>query len=242
MGNKILQNCGDILIIEGKSSKKVRHRYYYVGHFEGYNRKIYFRLDSAKYGNVSNPDKKDEYGFICDETNVDKHIYFVWKNMERRCYDPKCPVFNMYGEKGVTVSEDFKVYSNFKGWYEETSNGDYSLEIDKDCKSYILGVPKTYSSDTCILIPSEINSFISTIGKGVYLTQHNTYCVRLRRRFTKINRNFRTLEEAITYKKNKDIEYLNILVEKHPLTIDNFNIIKRYVEIFEYPSNILRST
>lgn len=50
------------------------------------------------------------------------------------------------------------------------------------------------------------------------------------------------LEEAITYKKNKDIEYLNILVEKHPLTIDNFNIIKRYVEIFEYPSNILRST
>lgn len=63
-----------------------RNRYYYTGHFEGYTRRLYFRLDSAQYGNVSNPDKRDEYGFICDEPITDKHIYNVWKNMERRCY------------------------------------------------------------------------------------------------------------------------------------------------------------
>lgn len=226
------------MVIESKSTKKVRNKYYYVGHFEGYNRKLYFRLDSAQYGNVSNPDRKDEHGFICDEPITNHHIYNVWKNMERRCYDPKCLAFNTYGAKGVIVSEDFKVYSNFRRWYEENSKGDCSLEIDKDCKSLILGIPKIYSSDTCILLPPEINTFISTIGKGIYLTSYNTYCVRLRRRFLRVNKNFKTIEEAITYKKSKDIEYLSILIGRYPTSIENYNLVKRYVEIFEYPSNI----
>ena len=238
MENKILQSCGDVLVIEGKSTKKVRSRYYYVGHFEGYSRKLYFRLDSAQYGNVSNPDKRDEYGFICDESNTDKHIYNIWKNMARRCYDPKCPAFNTYGARGVTVSEDFKVYSNFRRWYEENNDRNCSLEIDKDCKSLVLGIPKIYSPNTCILLPPEINTFISTIGKGIYLTQHNTYCVRLRGRFLKINKNFKNFEEATAYKKSKDIEYLDILVSKYPISIENYNMVRNYVEIFEYSSNI----
>ena len=92
-----------------------------------------------------------------------------------------------------------------------------------------------------ILWCNKIITFISTIGKGIYLTSHNTYCVRLRRRFAKVNRNFKTLEEAIAYKKDKDMEYLNILVEKYPLSVDNLNIVKKYVEIFEYSSDICRS-
>ena len=40
MEDKILQSCGDVLVIEGKSTKKVRNRYYYTGHLrdtpEGY--------------------------------------------------------------------------------------------------------------------------------------------------------------------------------------------------------------
>ena len=34
MKTRILQNCGDYLIIDRKSEKKVRNRYYYEGHFE----------------------------------------------------------------------------------------------------------------------------------------------------------------------------------------------------------------
>lgn len=164
-----------------------------------------------------------------------------WKNMERRCYDPKCTAYSTYGAKGIIVSEEFKIYSNFRRWYEENGDSSHSLEIDKDCKPLILNIPKIYSSNTCILLPPEINTFISTIGKSIYLTSHNTYCVRLRRRFAKVNRNFKTLEEAIAYKKDKDMEYLNILVEKYPLSVDNLNIVKKYVEIFEYSSDICRS-
>lgn len=238
MENKILQNCGDVLVIEGKSTKKVRNRYYYVGHFDGYDRKLYFRLDSAQYGTVSNPDKRDENGFICDESNVNRHIYNVWKNMARRCYDPKSFAYDTYGGKGVTVSDDFKVYSNFRNWYEKECMGNYSLELDKDCKSFILGLHKTYSPDTCILLPPEVNVFISTIGKGIYLTPRNTYCVRLRRKFLKINKNFKTLEEARNYKRNEDMKYLDILMKECPLSIENYKLIKKYVEVFRYESDI----
>lgn len=62
----------------------------------------------------------------------------------------------------------------------------------------------------------------------------------VKRKFAKVNRNFKTLEEAVAYKKDRDMEYLNTLVEKYPLPIDNLNIVKRYVEIFEYSSNICR--
>lgn len=93
----------------------MRNRYYYTGHFEGYNRRLYFRLDSA------------QYGFICDESITDKHIYNVWKNMERRCYDSKCPAYSTYGAKGITVSEEFKMYSNFRKWYVEIFK--YSSDI-----------------------------------------------------------------------------------------------------------------
>lgn len=238
METRILQNCGDYLIIDGKSEKKVRSRYYYEGHFEGYSRTIYFRLDSAQYGNVSNPDKRDEYGFLCDEDVVDSNIYFVWKNMARRCYDKRCQAYPNYGGIGVTVSEEFKTYSNFKNWYIQESGGNRFLELDKDCLSYLSNVPKVYSRDTCILIPPELNTFISTIGKGIYLTKSNTYCVRLRRRLKRVNKNFKTYTEAVDFKKETDIEYLELLLTNYDLPINIKNIIREYVKVFEYSSDL----
>ena len=238
METRILQNCGDYLIIDGKSEKKVRSRYYYEGHFEGYSRTIYFRLDSAQYGNVSNPYKRDEYGFLCDEDIVDSNIYFVWKNMARRCYDKRCQAYSNYGGIGVTVSEEFKTYSNFKNWYIQESGGNRFLELDKDCLSYLSNVPKVYSRDTCILIPPELNTFISTIGKGIYLTKSNTYCVRLRRKLKRVNKNFKTYTEAVDFKKEADIEYLELLLTNYDLPINIKNIIREYVKVFQYPSNL----
>lgn len=237
MINKIKQNCGDVLIILGKSDKKVRNRYYYKGYFEGYTKIINFRLDIAQKGNVKNPDKPDKYGFLCDEKNTNSHIYYVWKNMERRCYYPECSHYYLYGGKGIKVSSEFKTYSKFKNWYINNSNGDFSLELDKDCKCIVDNIPKIYSSETCILLPPEINTFISTIGKGIYKTKSNTYCVRLRRVYKKVNKNFKTLSEAIIYKKAEDMSYIKILIDKHSLTEETKKYLKKYVEIFEYTSN-----
>ena len=238
MKTRILQNCGDYLIIDRKSEKKVRNRYYYEGHFEGYSRTIYFRLDSAQYGNVSNPDKRDEYGFLCDEKVVDSNIYFVWKNMARRCFDKKCQAYPNYGGIEVTVSDEFKTYSNFKNWYIQESKGDSSLELDKDCLSYLHNIPKVYSKNTCILIPHELNTFISTIGKGIYLTKSSTYCVRLRRKLEKVNKNFKTYTEAVEFKRKRDIKYLELILNNYDLPINTKDIIRKYVKVFKYPSNL----
>ena len=150
-GQKFLQNCGDYLIIDKKSDKKERTRFLWEAHFEGYSKKLYVRQDNFSKGNVHNPEKPDKYGFLCDEEYIDKNIYFVWKNMARRCFDKKCQAYPNYGGIEVTVSDEFKTYSNFKNWYIQESKGDSSLELDKDCLSYLHNIPKVYSKNTCIL-------------------------------------------------------------------------------------------
>lgn len=231
MIDKILQNCGDYLIIDKKSNKKVRHRYYYEGHFEGYNRILYFRLDTAQKGKVDNLDKRDDFGFLCDVPVDNSHIYFVWKNMERRCYYKDDSGYSNYGAKGITVSEEFKTFSIFRDWYINNQYGNFDLELDKDCKSVNLNIPKIYSKDTCILIPAEINTFLSTIGKGIYDTGHDTYCVRIRRNDERLNKNFKSIESAKEFKLQKDIEYITHLIEKYNILEEISNLLINYVKI-----------
>ena len=76
-GKKFMQKCGDFLIIDKKSNKKIRNRYYWEAHFEGYDRILYVRTDSFKGGTVGNPDKPDEYVFLCDVTDVDKKLFIA---------------------------------------------------------------------------------------------------------------------------------------------------------------------
>lgn len=232
---RYLQNCGDWLIIDKKSNKKLKNRYLLEAHFEGYDRVLYVLPQSAKIGNVANPDKRDEYGFLCDETNVDKNIYMVWKNIARRCYDKSNNNYAGYGAKGVTVADEFKTYSEFKNWYvSELNYINFKPEVDKDVLCYINNIDKIYSKNTCLLIPNDINTFISTIGKGIYLTKYNFYCVRLRRTYTKLNKNFKSYNDAVNFKKNEDIKYLELLLDKYNLPDKTINALREYVKIYRY--------
>jgi len=234
-GKKFMQKCGDFLIIDKKSNKKIRNRYYWEAHFEGYDRVLYVRTDSFKGGSVGNPDKPDQYGFLCDVIDIDKKTYFIWKDMEKRCYDINDSSYKNYGQLGVTVSDEFKKYSYFHNWYVNNCNNDFSLEIDKDCLSDPNN--KIYSPSTCILIPGDINTFISTLGKGIYLTKYNTYCVRLRRKLQKENKNFKNIKEAINFKKDKDLKYIHLLLNQYSLPLDIQKKLINYVKVFEYRSD-----
>lgn len=88
------------------------------GYFEGYNTKIVFLPNIAKKGKVWNPLKPDGYGFFVGKKHIDKYIYNIWKNMERRCYYPNHPGYESYGAKGITVSDSFKSYVFFEEWYK----------------------------------------------------------------------------------------------------------------------------
>lgn len=81
--------------------------------------------------------------------------YKAWHNMLNRCYSGKYPDYN-----GVSVCDEWLVYSNFKSWWDVNHVPGYAL--DKDLK-----IPgnKVYGPDTCLYIPVWMNTYIASKSK-----------------------------------------------------------------------------
>ena len=81
--------------------------------------------------------------------------YLIWKDMKRRCTDPKTAHYNRYGGKGITYDprwEDFRVFCEDMG----PSNG---LTIDR--KDSSLG----YYKDNCRWLSKEENGRLGAQAK-----------------------------------------------------------------------------
>lgn len=111
------------------------------------------------------------YGIGVNDTKKCSHLksYTTWKDIIRRCYDKNSKSYKYYGAKGVTVCDEWKLYSNFKKWYDENYIEGYV--IDKDIKG-----GKVYSPDSCMFISKKDSiremtsrrdsSYISEIKSG----------------------------------------------------------------------------
>lgn len=82
--------------------------------------------------------------------------YCCWNNMLKRCYDER------YQEKHPTykvckVHKDWHNFQNFAKWFEENYKEGFHLDKDLLYKGN-----KEYGPDTCIFVPSQINTF--TLG------------------------------------------------------------------------------
>lgn len=53
----------------------------------------------------------------------DTRMYSVWKNMMRRCFDPKNHAYKNYGGRGITVCDRWKNFENFYSDMGEPPNG-----------------------------------------------------------------------------------------------------------------------
>lgn len=65
-------------------------------------------------------------------THGDTHtrLYNIWRDMKRRCFNSKSPMFNDYGGRGITICDVWKSdYAAFKAW--ATANG-YSDDLTID--------------------------------------------------------------------------------------------------------------
>jgi hypothetical protein len=82
--------------------------------------------------------------------------YSSWTHMLSRCYDKTNKHFEIYGGSGVTVSDEWLSFFNYKKWYDENY---YEIENDKMVvdKDILMKNNKIYSKDTCIIVPSKIN-------------------------------------------------------------------------------------
>ncbi len=99
---------------------------------------------------------KLDYGFITDVSCIDLNrkvlkSYRVWSGMVSRCYNINNKSYKTYGNNGVTICEEWKLYSNFQTWFD--SNYIEGFEIDKDYSGCSL-----YSPSTCVFISKSDNS------------------------------------------------------------------------------------
>lgn len=81
--------------------------------------------------------------------------YKAWHNMLIRCNDWDIERNNSY--KGVTCDEVWRYASNFILWYKD--NFRTGLVLDKDL---LYRGNTVYSMDTCIYVPKEVNSFLTS--------------------------------------------------------------------------------
>ena len=112
--------------------------------------------------------KKLGYKTIVD--NKWSKPYLAWRNMLRRCYDPKYHIKSP-SYKQCEVCDEWKDYQNFAHWYENNyyivPNENLTLDKDLICKGNNI-----YSPSTCVLIPERINKLLvntsNNVNKGQY--------------------------------------------------------------------------
>lgn len=108
--------------------------------------------------------------------------YRKWSSMLERCYSDKLKIkFPTY--ESCIVCEEWHNFQKFSGWLENQKGvGLNGWELDKDI---LVRNNKLYSSDTCVLIPRQINNLlkdrkkISNLPVGVtYTERDNLYIAR----------------------------------------------------------------
>lgn len=75
---------------------------------------------------------RDEHRIAAVKTHGDSHsrLYRIWVDMKRRCLNPRCDAFPLYGGRGIAVCESWKDYGSFQDWALSNGYND-SLTIDR---------------------------------------------------------------------------------------------------------------
>ena len=252
---KILDNSKELKINLYQNYKSKNCGYYkileYLGKSED-NRVKYYKIKFIKTGfecKVTNRDIK--LGNIFDKLfpticNIGFYgegkyswknnlkIYNCWIHLLNRCYNKNDNNFKNYGEKGVTVCEEWHNFQNFAKWYEENSIFNINCQLDKDILCYINNfIWKIYSPNTCLLIPEELNCFLAgdSISSGVWKrkdTKKDRYVCRFN---NKDCGTFDTFREAKLTYCNYKIEKWMYLLDMYKDIINNnelYNILKQY--------------
>ena len=110
--------------------------------------------------------------------------YQTWYNMIQRCYCPNYH-FRQPSYIGCTVDVRWHDFQNFADWYVGHNYCKLGYQLDKDI---LFAGNKSYSPETCCLIPAELNTLVSdrrsTKGKhpeGVYFDKNsNKFKAQLR--------------------------------------------------------------
>ena len=189
-------------------------------------------------------------GYLGYEKTVDENgkalkSYSVWMHMLERCYSDKeqkkCPTY-----KGCSVCEEWHNYSNFKEWfnknYYEIEN--QTMNLDKDI---LVKGNKIYSPETCVFVPTRINTFFTKSNKsrgkypiGVYFNKNAkkfmAYCSMLinGKKIKKYLGLYNTIEEAFNAYKQFKEAYIKQVADEYKDKIPQ----KLYEAMYNYEVEI----
>lgn len=75
--------------------------------------------------------KKELSLLVKKHGDSNSRLYTIWANMKSRCYYPSCERYAVYGERGITVCDEWRdSYVNFKKWALANGYND-ALTIDR---------------------------------------------------------------------------------------------------------------
>lgn len=229
------QNCGDSLkIIRKTLNKRSGGSYLYECNFVSYPFICYADKYDIKKGLVNNPFYPNifNFGYIGNgnyNRKKDGILYDKWYRMIDRCYNPNSKTYKYYGEKGVIIDNIWKNFQNYSKWYEENEkwNKKYQLEVDKDVLYNVKHLEKKiYSPETCLLLPFQINNYLSGDCEDSYLDEYIPGFFRIRiQKFDGSVLKFNRLKSKIEAKnKVQEIKY---------------DLWIKYLKNFDLPDEIL---
>ena len=228
-----------------------------TSYFDSYNIGIKFvntgyemvaHLGSIKNGKVKDPYVPSVYGigvlgakYPSREGDRNTKEYMLWCSMLQRCYSTtlkkKRPTY-----EGCEVSENFKSFEYFYDWcHKQVGFDNEGWHLDKDL---LMKGNKVYSENTCVFIPSEINSLLikRTASRGNHLIGVSWH-KRDKAFASRVNKNkgksehlgyFKTEIEAFnTYKVAKET-FVKEQAEKWKSQIDD----RAYEALMKYEVNI----
>lgn len=140
--------------------------------------------------------------------------YTTWFSMLSRCYNEKererYPTY-----KGVTICDDWCNFQIFAEWFDK--NYIENWEIDKDI---ICTDCKTYSPETCVFVPKEINSLFTGRSKTKRNLPTGIYYLRGRYQVSTPTHDkttyigfYKTIEEAIIVYRVAKEKYMKEVAE-----------------------------
>lgn len=103
---------------------------------------------------------KGKYGVRVDGKVT--NIYHAWRNMIRRCYDPKTQSKRVT-YVGCSVDERWHDYQAFAKWCYSHKYGGMGYELDKDL---LIPENKIYSPDACCFVPQELNLLLNNNSRA----------------------------------------------------------------------------
>ena len=219
-------NYGPLVVTKYVNSSKVHIKFIETGY------ETNAEINQIKKGNV-----KDrlvatvwDVGILGDEPACvnGKRLkeYMLWGSMLKRCYDDKYhsehPTY-----RDCYVSENFKYYSYFKDWCSrQVGFNQTGWDLDKDI---LVRGNKSYSEDTCVFVPQEINKLLNRQDKdqdkyplGVYYdSRENNFQSKINngKKQVRIGR-FDTAEEAFQAYKQAKEGRIKLLADKYRGELD----------------------